>query len=60
MALGKRKRQHQQTFWVAANKLGDGPRNAFYDRLNQLLGEVDFDDKLEQAAEPHYETTGRN
>ena len=59
MALGKRKRQHQQTFWVAADKLGGGPRNAFYDRLNQLLGETDFDGKLERAAEPHYETTGR-
>jgi len=59
MALGKRKRQHQETFWVPADKLGGGPRNAFYDRLNQLLGETDFDGKLERAAEPHYETTGR-
>ncbi len=59
MALGKRKRQHQDTFWVPADKLGGGPRNAFYDRLNQLLGEIDFDGKLEKAAEPHYETTGR-
>ena len=59
MALGKRKRQQQDTFWVAADKLGSGPRNAFYDRLNQLLDEVDFDRKLEQAAEPFYEKTGR-
>jgi hypothetical protein len=60
MALGKRKRQHQETFWVAADKLGGGPRNAFYDRLNQLLGEIDFDGNLEKAAESHYEATGRN
>ena len=40
MALGKRKRQHQDTFWVAADKLGKGPRNAFYDRLNELLDEI--------------------
>ena len=59
MALGKRKRQHQEAFWVAADKLGSGPRNAFYDRLNQLLGEIDFDGKLEKAAEPYYEKTGR-
>lgn len=59
MALGKRKRQHQDTFWVAAEKLGSGPRNAFYDRLNQLLDEIDFDGKLEKAAEPYYQTTGR-
>ncbi len=53
MALGRRKQQHQQTFWVAAEKLGGGSRNAFYDRLNQPLGEIDFDGQLEQAAEPH-------
>ena len=55
----KRKRQHQDTFWVAAEKLGSGPRNAFYDRLNQLLAEIDFDGQLEQAAQPFYEKTGR-
>ena len=54
MAPGKRKQQHQQMFWVAADKLGGGPRNVFYDRLNQLLGEIDFDGKIEKAAEPHY------
>jgi transposase len=59
MALGKRKRQHQDTFWVAADKLGGGPRNAFYDRLNRLLDEIDFDGQLEKAAEPYYESTGR-
>ena len=59
MALGKRKRQQQDTFWVAADKLGCGPRNAFYDRLNQLLDEIDFDGKLEKAVEPFYEKTGR-
>jgi len=53
MALGKRKREQQDTFWVTADKLGNGPRNAFYDRLNQLLAEVDFDGKLEKAVEPH-------
>lgn len=59
MALGKRKRQQQDTFWVAADKLGGGPRNAFYDRLNQLLNEIDFDGKLEKAVEPFYKKTGR-
>lgn len=59
MALGKRKREHQDTFWIAADKLGGGPRNAFYDRLNELLAEIDFDGKLERAAQPYYEKTGR-
>ena len=59
MALGKRKRQRQDTFWVAADKLGSGPRNAFYDRLNRLLNGIDFDGKLEKAVEPFYQKTGR-
>ena len=59
MTLGRRRREQQDTFWVATDRLGNGPRNAFYDRLNQLLAEIDFDRKLEKAAEPFYETTGR-
>lgn len=59
MTLGRRRREQQDTFWVASDRLGSGPRNAFYDRLNQLLLEIDFDCKLEEAAEPHYQTTGR-
>lgn len=59
MTLGRRRREQQDTFWVAADRLGNGPRNAFYDRLNQLLAEIEFDRKLEEAAEPFYEKTGR-
>ena len=59
MGLGRRRRERQQSFWVAAEKLGSGPRNAFYDRLNQVLDGIDFDRTLEAAAEPYYETTGR-
>jgi IS5 family transposase len=59
MTLGRRRREHQDTFWVPADRLGSGPRNAFYDRLNQLLDEIGFDKKLEEAAEPYYESTGR-
>jgi transposase len=59
MALGKRCSEQQGEFWVPTDKLGSGPRNVFYERLNQLLAEMEFDRKLEAAAEPHYETTGR-
>lgn len=59
MSLGRRCREQQGTFWVSSDRLGGGPRNVFYDRLNQLLAEIDFDRKLEAAAEPYYETTGR-
>ena len=59
MTLGRRRSERQDSLWVATEKLGKGPRNAFYDRLNRLLAEVDFDPKLEAAAEPFYEATGR-
>lgn len=59
MTLGRRRQEQQDTFWVAADRLGKGPRNAFYDRLNQLLAEIEFDRKLEEAAEPFYKKTGR-
>ena len=59
MALGRRREERQGEFWVATEKLGGGPRNAFYDRLNQVLGEIEFDRQLEEAAAPYYATTGR-
>jgi transposase len=59
MGLGKRKRETQGTFWVPTEALGSGPRNVFYDRLNGLLAEIDFDRRLEEAAAPYYESTGR-
>lgn len=59
MALGRRRREQQETFWVSAGDLGRGPRNVFYDRLNEVLAEIDFDCRLEAAAEPYYQTTGR-
>ena len=59
MTLGRRCSERQDSFWVATDKLGKGPRNAFYDRLNEFLFEVDFDRKLEAAAEPYYQSTGR-
>jgi len=37
MSLGRRRRERQQASWVAADAIGDGPRNAFYDRFNQVL-----------------------
>ena len=47
MGLGRRRYERQDTFWVASEKLGHGPRNTFYDRLNELLSEIEFDRKLE-------------
>lgn len=59
MGVGKRKRSHQPTFWVASSQLGGGPRNAFYDRLNDLLEDISFDRELEEAVAPYYDKGGR-
>ena len=59
MSLGRRRSENQGTFWVETGKLGNGPRNAFYDRLNELLAEIEFDRTLEDAAAPYYQTRGR-
>jgi len=59
MALGRRREERQEAFWISADAVGSGPRNVFYDRLNRLLGEIEFDRQLEAAAQPYYETTGR-
>src|SRR6056297_108306 len=59
MSVGRRRTEEQCEFWVAAEQLGRGPRNAFYDKLNEVLAEADFDRELEKAVEPYYCTTGR-
>jgi transposase len=53
MALGKRKRE-QQELWVAAGDLPRSPGHPFYCRLNELLDEAGFDDRVEKLCAPHY------
>ncbi|WP_430453472.1 hypothetical protein [Rhodopirellula europaea] len=60
MGLGKRKQESQQSLWLATDKLYNVRRNAFYDCLNQLHDEVDFDERLEEAVEPCYEKPDRD
>jgi transposase len=59
MGLGRRDVEQQESFWVSAADLGKGPRNAFYDRLNALLAEIEFDRQMEDAVAPYYKKTGR-
>lgn len=42
MAMGKRKRQRQQTLWVETKAL-KAPGHPFYKRLNKILDKHDFD-----------------
>jgi transposase len=48
MAMGTRKkRERQQELWIASNTVVEPPGNAFYDRLNRILDEHKFDQKVE-------------
>lgn len=59
MALGRRS-QEQQEAWVATNALPKSPGHPFYQKLNQLLAEVNFDRWAERLCAPYYaENVGR-
>jgi transposase len=53
MAMGK-KRERQQEFWIATRDVVESPRNAFYDRLNEVLGAHKFDRKVEALCRKFY------
>ena len=60
MAMGKRKRQKQQTFWIETAKLAQGPAHPFYRRLNEILNQQGFDEFVETACRRFYaERIGR-
>ena len=54
MALGRRRSSHQGELFVTSADLPQSPGHAFYDRLNRLLGEADFDRFVEDLCRPHY------
>ena len=53
MALGKRKRE-QQGLWVATTELPKSPGHPFYQKLNHVLAEAQFDPWIEQRCESSY------
>jgi transposase len=60
MAMGKRKRQRQQSLWVETGRLAKGPSHPFYRRLNQILAERRFDEFVEATCQRFYcERMGR-
>jgi hypothetical protein len=54
MALGKRKAERQGEFWIAAADSARGPRHVFYEKLNAILAEAEFDDFVEDLCETYY------
>lgn len=55
MALGRGKRQEkQERFWIAAASIARPASHPFYERLNQILDERQFDQKAEGLCEGFY------
>ena len=54
MALGRRQSSHQGELFLTSADLPQSPGHAFYDRLNELLAEADFDRFVEDLCRPHY------
>jgi transposase len=61
MAMGTRQqRQRQEELWVATATLACAASHPFYERLNRLLDECQFDDFVEKLCKPFYaEILGR-
>ena len=58
MAMGtRRKRRRQHDLWVAASDLPTTAAHPFYQRLNALLDEHDFDAFVEGLCQPYYAAT---
>jgi transposase len=59
MGLGRREGK-QPEMWIAAGELPRSPGHVFYEKLNRLLAEADFDRRCEDLCAPYYaEDVGR-
>jgi transposase len=55
MAMGtSKRRERQRDFWIEASAIVETPGNAFYDRLNGILKELKFDEKVEFLCRKFY------
>jgi transposase len=59
MALGRRNGERQAEFWVATQELPSSPGHVFYEKLNELLAEAEFDEWVESLCKPYYAKAGR-
>ena len=57
MALGRRKQERQQDFWIATDELPRSEGHVFYRKLNQLLAAAGFDPFVESLCEEYYHHT---
>lgn len=58
MAMGKRRRETQESLFIATNRLPKTAGHPFYERLNQLLAEAGFDAWVEELCQKYYAADG--
>ena len=54
MSMGRRQK-HQSPLWIAHDEIAPRPGHRFYEKLNDLLGEADFDRRAEALCVPYHE-----
>ena len=60
MAMGRRKKQRQEAFWIPADQVVGGPGHPFYRKLNEVFDSHGFDRFVEGLCEKFYhEELGR-
>ncbi len=53
-----RREDKQQALWIGATELPQSPGHRFYEKLNELLREADFDRNVEALCQRFYEADG--
>jgi transposase len=54
MSMGKREDERQSDLWLVTSDLAQSPGHPFYERLNAVLREAEFDPRTEALCEPYY------
>src|ERR1700704_6150499 len=58
MGMGRRTdREKQQDLWVAASEIVTTPGHVFYERLNTVLKEEKFDQRIEAMCRKYYKSS---
>jgi hypothetical protein len=58
MSMGRRTDQ-QTPMWIAASEFSRSEGHRFYEKLNELLGEAEFDRRVEELCAPYFEADGK-
>ncbi|HEX4335914.1 MAG TPA: transposase [Polyangiaceae bacterium] len=58
MSMGRRE-DRQTPMWLSGPELARSPGHRFYEKLNELLKEADFDRRVEQICAPYFEADNK-